>query len=90
MVSVDGTFDELIISGITISLITAIIMIILTCRKRDKAVKEERKFKPPMFVRPDGFGWLKYFPMNTMQWISHWILLISMLILMYASKHGGV
>jgi hypothetical protein len=87
MVSVNNTFDGLIISGIVISLITALIMIMLTAHKRAKFLEEEVKSKAPRFVRPDGFGWLKYFPINTMQWISHWVLLISLLILMYVSKH---
>ena len=54
-------------------------------RKRRKYLLEEAIVEEER--RPDGFEWLHLFPMSTMEWVSHWIMLISLLFLMYVGKH---
>ena len=55
--------------------------------KAQTRIETKSQVQQPSLDRPDGFEWLSWFPMDRMKWISHWMLLISLLALMYVSKH---
>ena len=83
----NGSMNTLIVSGISASICLSLIFILIVVRKHRHALKQKVTVQQPSLDRPDGFEWLSWFPMNRMKWISHWMLLISLLALMYVSKH---
>ena len=83
----NGSLSTLIVSGISASICLSLMFTFIALRKRRRALKQEGQVQRPSQGRPDGFEWLSWFPMVTMKWISHWMLLFSLLALMYVSKH---
>ena len=85
LVSSEPEIDSMVISGCAVSGFIALIFLVIARRKRRKYLKEEAVVEKG--GRPDGFEWLHWFPTNTMEWVSHWFMLLSLLFLMYTTKH---